>query len=165
VPPQTVLPTIKHYHWLDFEMGLFEAFDAGAETVVLSDQHGNVTEGPGFNIFMVREGQVRTPADGVLDGMTRETVLELCAEIQVPAFRDVVTADALRCADEVFLTSTAGGIIPVAMIDTRPVADGRPGVLTKKLSEIYLSKRKSGWYGTPIPGVSNHEEALSGTAR
>ena len=80
IPPTSVDPTVKHYHWLDFEMGLFEAFDRGGETVVLTDGAGNVTEGPGFNIFAVIGGSLITPDAGVLDGITRRTVFELCEE-------------------------------------------------------------------------------------
>ena len=83
VPPDAVDPTIKHYHWLDFEMGLFEAYDAGADTVVLTDRDGNVVEGPGFNVFVVEDSRLTTPATGVLDGMTRRTVMELCSEANI----------------------------------------------------------------------------------
>jgi branched-chain amino acid aminotransferase len=66
VPPESVDPTIKHYHWLDFEMSLFDAYDRGADTCVLVDREGNITEGPGFNIFVVNDGRLSTPGDGVL---------------------------------------------------------------------------------------------------
>ena len=86
VPPQSVDPMVKHYHWLDFQMGLFEAYEAGAETVILLDLNGDVAgEGPGFNIFAYVEGRLVTPGRGVLDGMTRRTTLELCRDLGIAA--------------------------------------------------------------------------------
>ena len=143
-------PTIKHYHWLDFEMGLFEAYDHGADTVVLSDAEGNVTEGPGFNIFAVIDGKLITPGEGVLDGMTRRTVFELCAETNLEYVAAPLPAERLREAQEVFLSTTAGGLIPITKIDGRPVADGTPGPVTWRLRDLYWNKREAGWHGTPV---------------
>ena len=78
IPSVSVDPMVKHYHWLDFQMGMFDGFDAGADTIVLVDMEGNVTEGPGFNIFADVDGTLVTPSRGVLDGMTRRTTMELC---------------------------------------------------------------------------------------
>ena len=150
VPPASVDPTVKHYHWLDFEMGLFEAYDRGGDTVVLSDGNGNVTEGPGFNIFAVVGGRLITPADGVLDGITRKTVFELCTETNLAASAEPVRADVVRTADEVFLSTTAGGIIPVTTVDGKKIGDGRPGPVSSRLRGLYWQKRESGWHGTPV---------------
>ena len=68
--------------------GLFEAFEKGGETVVMLDPQGNVNEGPGFNIFAVTDGRVVTPASGVLEGITRKAVLELCEELEIDAALD-----------------------------------------------------------------------------
>ena len=70
-------PTVKNYHWLDMVMGLFEAYDRGGETAVVVDAQGNLVEGPGFNIFAVNGNTITTPARGVLEGITRRTVIEL----------------------------------------------------------------------------------------
>ena len=64
IPPQSVDPTVKNYHWLDLVQGMFEAYERGAENVVLVDMAGSVTEGPGFNIFAVSKGRVATPGTG-----------------------------------------------------------------------------------------------------
>ena len=81
IPPGSVDPRIKNYHWMDFVMGLFEAYERGGETVVLTDGQGHVTEGPGFNVFAVfghgAEARVATPAAGVLEGISRRTAIEL----------------------------------------------------------------------------------------
>jgi branched-chain amino acid aminotransferase len=150
VPPQSVDPTVKHYHWLDFQMGLFEAYDACAETVVLLDLDGSVTEGPGFNIFADIAGRLVTPAHGVLEGMTRRTTLELCRDLGIDAVEGKLTPEQLRSADEVFLTTTAGGLIPVTWIDDRKIADGTPGPKTVRLHAEYWKRRTVGWYAEPV---------------
>ncbi len=150
VPPQSVDPLVKHYHWLDFQMGLFDAYDAGAETVILLDLDGHVTEGPGFNIFADVEGRLVTPGHGVLDGMTRRSTLELCRELSMEAVEGALTPEQLRSANEVFLTTTAGGVIPVTWIDNGKIADGTPGPKTVCLHTAYWKRRASGWYAEPV---------------
>lgn len=150
VPPESVDPTLKHYHWLEFEMGLFDAYDRGAETVVLSDRHGSVTEGPGFNLFLVEDGRLHTPGAGVLDGMTRRTVFELCDEAGIAYALESIARSRLAGADEVFLSSSAGGVIPVTAIDGTPVGDGSPGPLSRRLDSLYWSRRAAGWHATPV---------------
>jgi branched-chain amino acid aminotransferase len=150
VPPQSVDPQVKHYHWLDFQMGLFEAYDAGAETVVLRDLDGHVTEGPGFNIFADSEGRLVTPGHGVLDGMTRRSTLELCRDLGIEVVEGRLAPEQLRSANEVFLTTTAGGVIPVTLIDNRKIADGMPGPKTVCLHTEYWKRRAAGWYAEPV---------------
>lgn len=150
VPPVSVDPMVKHYHWLDFEMSLFEAYDAGSDTVVLPDLDGNVTEGPGFNIFAVLDGVLVTPAANMLDGMTRRTVLELAQEAKIPAEMRALPVEELRGAREVFLTTTAGGVVPVTRIGDAPVGNGSPGSVTVRLHALYWKRRSEGWLGDPI---------------
>lgn len=150
IPPQSVDPTVKNYHWLDLVAGLFEAYDRGAENVLLCDLEGNVTEGAGFNVFVVSAGRVTTPAAGVLEGITRRTVLELCAELGIPAGTGLLSAAALKGADEVFVTSTAGGIMPVARIDGTAIGDGGPGPLTAELTRLYWAKHDDPAWTTPV---------------
>jgi len=146
IPVESVDPTVKNYHWLDLVAGMFEAYDRGGENVVLTDLAGNITEGPGFNVFAVKAGRATTPDRGVLQGITRRTVIELCGELGIPVDTGTVTAGALRAADELFLTSTAGGIMPVTRIDGDPVGDGRPGPLTSRLTNLYWAKHDDpGW--------------------
>jgi len=146
IPVESVDPTVKNYHWLDLVAGMFEAYDRGGENVVLIDLAGNITEGPGFNVFAVKAGRATTPNRGVLQGITRQTVIELCGELGIPVDTGTVTAGALRAADELFLTSTAGGIMPVTRIDGDPVGEGRPGPLTGRLTDLYWAKHADpGW--------------------
>jgi branched-chain amino acid aminotransferase len=154
VPPASVDPMVKHYHWLDFEMGLMEAHDSGAETVVLSDADGNITEGPGFNIF-IRQGEtLLTPRHGMLDGMTRRTILEICGDLGIPVEQTEVSLEALLAADEVFITSTAGGVMPVTRVDDTAIRNG-PGPVAARLRDAYWTRRKDGWLGEDVDYGSN----------
>lgn len=93
-------------------------------------------------MFCVRAGKLTTPAVGVLPGITRRTVFDLCAEAGLPTVAADVSVAALKSADEVFITSTAGGIIPVTMIDGAPVADGKVGAITERLMRLYWQKHE-----------------------
>lgn len=137
IPPESVDPTIKNYHWLDMVMALFEAYDHGADTAVLVDAGGHLVEGPGFNVF-VRHGDKVTTADrGVLKGVTRMTILELLERESLSVEQGLLTAATAHSADEAFITSTAGGVMPVTRIDGKPVGDGHPGALTARLNDAY----------------------------
>jgi branched-chain amino acid aminotransferase len=149
VPARSVDPMVKHYHWLDFEMALFDAHDEGAETVAVCDEAGNVLEGPGFNIFVRRGDALVTPARGMLDGMTRRTVMELCGSLGITVREEDIPADSLADADEMFLTTTAGGILPVTRIDDAAIGNG-PGRLTARVQAAYWSRRLEGWHGEPV---------------
>ena len=134
IPPASVDPRIKNYHWMDFVMGLFEAYDRGGETVVLTDGHGHVTEGPGFNVFAVFAGssagasaRLVTPVAGVLEGVTRRTVIELARAAGLGVEQRLLALDELRRADEIFLSSTGGGVIPIATLDGVAVGGRAPG--------------------------------------
>ena len=120
IPPASIDPAIKNYHWLDLVRGLYDAYDRGAETALILDFNGNVAEGPGFNVFCVKDGKLSTPAIGVLPGITRRTVFDLCTEEGLAAAATDVSVAALHEADEVFITSTAGGIMPVTDDRRRP---------------------------------------------
>ena len=137
IPPESVDSRIKNYHWLDMVMALFEAYDQGADTAVLVDAEGNLVEGPGFNVFVRQGNTVVTPARGVLEGVTRETILGLLAKEDLQLTQGLLTAATAQSADEVFITSTAGGVMPVTRISGQSVGDGRPGVLTAKLNDAY----------------------------
>jgi len=137
IPPEAVDTRIKNYHWLDMVMALFEAYDEGADTVVLVDAQGNLVEGPGFNVFVRHDDTVITPLRGVLEGVTRQTILELLAREDLQVKQESLPPATAVAADEAFVTSTAGGIMPVTRINGAPVGDGRPGALTTRLNQAY----------------------------
>lgn len=153
ISPSSVDPSVKNYHWLDFQRGLLDAFERGGETVVLAGPDGTVTEGPGFNLFAVRDGSITTPAAGVLEGVTRRTAIELAERLGVPVKRAPLTLDAVRDADELFGTSTAGGILPMTTVDGSPVGNGRPGPLTMSLRERYWALHEDPAYVRRVDDV------------
>lgn len=150
IPPASVDPTVKNYHWLDLVQGMFEAYDNNAESVVLSDGAGHITEGPGFNLFAVKDGRVYTTDRGVLEGITRRTALELCAELGLETQVAPLPLETLRSADEAFITSTAGGIMPVGQLDGKAYTQPCPGPITSALSQLYWSKHEDPAWTTPV---------------
>lgn len=146
----SVDPKVKNFHWGDLTRGLFEAYDQGVDNCVLLDLDGFVTEGPGFNVFAVVDGTVVTPDRGALEGITRLSVLELCGELGIPGTVRPLPAAELCDADEIFLATTAGGIMPASRIDGRILGNDRPGPISSRLREVFWAKRAEGWHATPI---------------
>ncbi len=134
IPPDSVDPTAKNYHWGDMTRGLFEALDAGYDTVLLLNHQGNVTEGPGFNIFSVKGNCVRTPDAGVLEGITRRTVLEISGELGLATEIRPIPFEEFLESDEVFTSSTGGGVAPVTRINDRVFSNGAPGPVARRIS-------------------------------
>ena len=150
IPPESVDPTVKNFHWGDMMRGVFEAFDRGGEVVVLPDGHGNITEGPGFNLFAVVDGRLITPARGVLLGITRQTVIELAEALPIEVDVRALGERELRAADEIFITSTAGGVMPVTCLDGLAVGDGHPGPITARIQRRYWKAHEDPRYSTPV---------------
>lgn len=156
ISPLSVDPTIKNYHWLDLVRGQYDAYVHDAELAVLVDAQGNVTEGAGFNVFAVHGKTVVTPAQGVLRGITRQTALELLMQMDLEIHEREVDTDDLTRADEVFISSTAGGIMSVRYVNNQPIGSGQIPVTTK-LKELY-------WKAHEDPAFSKHvSEYLGGT--
>ena len=155
IPAESVDPIIKNYHWLDLVMGQFEAYDRGGETAVVVDSHGNIMEGPGFNIFIVKDSELTTPAKGVLEGITRKTAIELATEYGYKVIQDNLAPDRARSADEVFATSTAGGIIPITKIDDQIIGSGATGPVTQKLQDGYWALHNDPRYISKIDYLKN----------
>ena len=151
IPASSVDPRAKNYHWNDLTMGLLGALDAGGDTVVLSDGAGNVVEGPGFNIFCVNaQGTLVTPAEGVLEGITRRTVIEMAAALGLPLQARALPAAELRSACEVFLSTSGGGVLPVTRVDGHSVGDGAVGPVTRQLVQTYWDWHRDPRYSRPI---------------
>ncbi|RZL94565.1 MAG: branched-chain amino acid transferase [Variovorax sp.] len=150
IPARSVDPTAKNYHWNDLTMGLLGALDAGRDTVVLTDAAGNVVEGPGFNIFCVRDGVVVTPKEGVLEGVSRRTVIDIAQTLGMRVELRELPADKLRTADEAFLSSSGGGVLPVTRVDDRVLGEGGPGRVTERLLQTYWDWHREPAYSLPI---------------
>jgi branched-chain amino acid aminotransferase len=154
IPKDSVNPKVKNYHWGDFTSGLFEAKDQGFETVMLLDHAGNVTEGPGFNVFAVRGGRVVTSDHGVLHGITRQTVIDMAQAEGLTVETRALPLDELLEADEVFLSSSGGGVIPVARVDDRSFSNGAAGPVATRLRQRYFDWIEQDRFRTPVRYVS-----------
>ena len=150
IPPSSVDPTVKNFHWGDMVRGLFEAYERGGESVLLTDAQGIVAEGPGFNLFVWHQGKLQTPATGVLHGITRRTVLELAAEQGLETVTTDIHRDRLFDAEELFITSTAGGVMPVTKLDGNPVAGGKPGEMSLMLRQRYWDAHEEDRWSTLV---------------
>jgi branched-chain amino acid aminotransferase len=117
-----------------------EALKAGYDEAILLDAQGLVTEGTGENIFIVKNGVVRTPptSSSILAGITRDTIITLARDLGLDLREQAFTRDELWIADEVFLTGTAAEITPVREIDDRRIGAGEPGPTTRRLQERYF---------------------------
>lgn len=156
IPTRSVDPRAKNFHWADLTRGQFEAHDRGADFCVLLDEDGHVTEGPGFNLFVVADGRLSTPDAGVLEGLTRQSVIELAREMDLAVVVRPVTVAELRDADEILLVTTAGGIMPASRIDGRIMGNDRPGPVFRRLHDAFWDKRAAGWHATPVDYASIH---------
>ena len=150
IPEDSVDPTVKNYHWGDFTRGLFEAKDKGFETVLLADHAGNATEGPGFNLFALKGQTVITPERGVLKGITRRTVMEMAAAEGFTVEERTLPVTELMEADEVFLSSSGGGVLPVRRINDRVFSNGSAGPVALRLRQKYYELTANPSYRTEI---------------
>ena len=150
IPPSSVDPRAKNYHWNDLTMGLLGALDAGGDTVLLTNAAGQVVEGPGFNVFAVVDGGLVTPAEGVLEGITRRTVIEMAQSLGIPVALQPLPAHELRGAQEAFLSSSGGGVLPVTRVDGKPVGTGEVGPVTRRLLQAYWDLHADPRYSTPV---------------
>lgn len=139
IPDDSVDATVKNYHWGDFTAGLFEAKSAGFETVLMLDHQDGVAEGPGFNVFAVAEGRLRTPDRHCLHGITRRTVLEIAETLGIPAEEGRIAKAELLAADEVFITTSGGGPTWIARVEDRVYANAAEGPITARIRETYWS--------------------------
>ncbi|MEM8820912.1 MAG: aminotransferase class IV [Pseudomonadota bacterium] len=143
-------PRVKNYHWGDFTAGLFEAYDHGADTVLLTAADGTVAEGPGFNVFAVRAGRLLTPARHCLQGVTRQTVLEAAAEAGLATeIRDIPLPEFLE-AEEIFTATSGGGPVAAVRVGERIYGNGAEGPVTARLRDAYWSMTRRPALRTPV---------------
>ena len=131
-------PSLKTGNYLNSIQALRQAAASAAEDAIMCNAAGHVAEGATSNVFMVKEGRVITPslATGLLEGITRALVIRLAADLGVACSEGVVWPDEVRAADEVFLTSSVRGLMPVTTLDGQPLGAG-PGPLTRRLMARY----------------------------
>jgi branched-chain amino acid aminotransferase len=137
--PNAISPRVKSLNYLNNILAKLEAIDAGVPEAIMLNSEGNVAECTADNIFIVQDGQVRTPqtSDGVLEGVTRRVMLELCGRLNIPCIEKTLQRHDLYIAAECFLTGTGAEVIPVTKIDNRVIGSGQPGPITQKLIDAF----------------------------
>ncbi|MGI6408532.1 MAG: branched-chain amino acid transaminase [Thiopseudomonas sp.] len=120
-------------------LALQEAVSAGADEALLLDPEGYVAEGSGENIFIVKNGIIYTPeVTACLNGITRNTILTLAGEMNIPVVEKRITRDEVYIADEAFFTGTAAEVTPIREVDGRQIGCGSRGPVTGKLQSAYF---------------------------
>jgi len=140
ISPETLIPYAKAGgQYLNSILAKVEAHNAGYDEAILLDHVGNVCEGTGENIFVVRDGVISTPpmTSSILEGISRDSIIKIAADMGHEVVIREIAADELPIADEIFLTGTAAEMVPVRELDDRPVGTGKPGELTKALLAVY----------------------------
>ena len=137
--PAALNPRIKSLNYLNNILAKIEGIQQGCLESLMLNHKGEIAECTGDNVFLVKDGRVRTPPidAGVLAGITRDAVIELAREARLPVEEISLTRDDLFVADECFLTGTAAEIIPVVKCDGRAIGTGKPGPVTNKLREAF----------------------------
>ena len=133
--PEALDPKIKHYSRMNFNLAEIEANDTDSGALpILRDDRGNITEGSGYNVFLVTDGVLRTADDrSVLQGVSRGMVYDLAEQLEIPLSEEELQPYDVYTADEVFFTSTSWCAVPVTHVDKRPIGDGKPGPVTRQL--------------------------------
>ncbi len=133
--PEMLDPKVKHYSRMNFNLAEIEANDVDPEALpILRDEDGNLTEGSGYNVFMVTDGTIRTPDDrSILQGVSRGMVFDLARQLEIPVVEEDLQPYDLYTADEAFFASTTWCMVPVTYVDRRPIGDGKPGPVTNQL--------------------------------
>lgn len=128
-------------NYMNSMFALREAQSAGCDEALLLDTEGYVSEGSGENIFVIRDGQMFTPdLTSALDGITRETIIRLAAEIGITVREKRITRDEVYVADEAFFTGTAAEVTPIRELDGRAIGSGKRGPITQKLQGLYFDQ-------------------------
>lgn len=146
-------PQVKSLNYLNNVMAKVEALKAGAMEGVMLNEQGYVAECTGDNIFILRDGRIRTPriSDGALDGITRGVIFEIAESLGIPMTEETLTRYDLYTSEECFLSGTAAEVIPVVAIDERLIGDGQVGETFKKFLEAFRELTQS--TGTPVGGA------------
>lgn len=137
--PGALSARIKSLNYLNNILAKIEGTDAGTVEALMLNHKGEVAECTGDNIFIIKNGVLKTPsADaGILEGITRNAILELAREAGIPTQETTLIRHDLYVADEMFLTGTAAEVVPVVSLDGRQIGDGKPGSITRRLLELF----------------------------
>jgi len=127
-------------YYANSQLAKREAKEAGYDEAILLDTDGYVAEGPGENIFIVRNGVLKTtPLGSILEGITRNSIIQLAQEKGIPVAQERFSRDEIYIADEAFFTGTAAEITPIREVDGRIIGPGKPGEITKQLQKLFFN--------------------------
>jgi branched-chain amino acid aminotransferase len=137
--PAALDPRIKSLNYLNNILAKIEGAQAGCVEALMLNHKGEVAECTGDNIFIVSNGELRTPPidAGILEGITRGAVIELAEHAEIPLREMPLTRYDVYVADECFLTGSAAEVIPVVKVDDRVIGDGKPGRLTRDMEKRF----------------------------
>ncbi|MGI8957848.1 MAG: aminotransferase class IV [Chthoniobacterales bacterium] len=140
-PPEVLDPRIHHANLLNSILAKIEANNAGADDALMLDLSGHIAETNATHFFVVRNGEVATSrVIACPEGITRATVLEICAEADIFHLETFLTLEDIYQADEVFCTGTMGELAGVTQVDDRPIGGGEIGPMTRRLSELFAAR-------------------------
>lgn len=126
-------------YYANSQLAKREVKEAGYDEAILLDSDGYVAEGPGENIFIVRDGTLKTtPLTSILEGITRNSIIQLATEKGIPVAQERFTRDEIYIAEEAFFTGTAAEITPIREVDDRVIGDGKPGPITRRLQTLFF---------------------------
>ena len=126
-------------YYVNSQLAKKEAITCGYDEALLLDTEGYVSEGSGENIFMVRNGMLKTtPLTSILEGITRNSIMKIAADQKIRVVEERFTRDEMYIADEAFFTGTAAEVTPVRELDGRIIGTGRPGPITRKIQSIFF---------------------------
>jgi branched-chain amino acid aminotransferase len=128
-------PKVKHFSRMNFNLAELEVADIDPHAwPIMMDVDGNITEGTGYNVFMVKDGAILTPGDrSILQGVSRKAVFDFAGQLNIHVLEEDLQPYDVYTADEVFFSGTSPCVLPVTRVDNRVVADGKPGPITRQL--------------------------------
>ena len=126
-------------NYANSQFAKMEAVASGYDEAIMLDVQGNVAEGTGENIFIVRHGELKTPPlTAILEGITRNSIIDVARHLGIPVHETIFSRDELYIADEAFFTGTAAEVTPIREVDNRTIGSGRPGPITHKLQQAFF---------------------------
>lgn len=150
VPTQCLDPKIKSLNYLNLIQAKLEAQASAMDEALMLDVSGNVCEAPGYNIFFVKGSILCTPGRDILEGITRQTVIDFARARSIRVRIGDFSLYDIYTSDEVFLTSTAGGMVPVKTVDGRTIGDGTPGSMFRTFAEDYGARLRNATFGVAL---------------
>jgi branched-chain amino acid aminotransferase len=145
IPSACLDPRVKSFNYLVNILARAEAQSSGADDAIMLDVQGFISEGSGTNIFLVRRDALWTPpVQCALEGITRETVIMLAKKASIPIYETPLTVYDVYTAEEVFMTGSGAGIVPVMEVNKKSIGGGGVGPFTQKIIQMYAEEVKRG---------------------